>query len=39
MLKATACLLFAGAASTTALPLAAAFAVTGAAALLLDHHR
>jgi hypothetical protein len=39
MLKTAAFLLFAGAASTTALPLATALAVTGAAALLLDNRR
>jgi len=39
MLKTTACLLFAGAASTAALPLSLGLAAAGAAALLLDHHR
>ena len=39
MLKTAACLLFAGAASTAALPLSLALAVAGAAALVVDHHR
>jgi len=39
MLKTTACLLFVGAASTAALPIACGLAAAGAAALLLDHHR
>ena len=37
MLKATACLLFTGAASTAALPLSLGLAAAGAAALLLDN--
>jgi hypothetical protein len=39
MLKTAAFLLFAGAASTAALPLSLGLAAAGAAALLLDHNR
>ena len=39
MLKTTACLLFAGAASTAVLPIACGLAAAGAAALLLDLNR
>jgi len=39
MLKTTAFLLFAGAASTAALPLSLALAAGGAVALAVDHHR
>jgi len=39
MLKTTACLLFAGAASTAALPLSLTLAAAGVAALAVDHYR
>ena len=39
MLKTTACLLFAGAASTAALPLSLALAAAGAVCLWADHNR
>jgi hypothetical protein len=39
MLKTTACLLFAGAASTAALPLSLSLAAAGAAALVADRYR
>jgi len=39
MLKATACLLFAGAASTAALPLSLGLAAAGAVALVADRYR